>query len=71
MCCSLLNALLLDVGDDDEFVDWISRPDDEVLYRRGIWHMVLLRSYSCLPAGRPDQTAFTVRSEQSTFSVRL
>ena len=33
----VLNDLLVDVvGDDDEMEDWISRPDDEVLYRRGI-----------------------------------
>jgi hypothetical protein len=71
----VLNALLLDVGDDDdgddEFVDWISRPDDEVLYRRGTRDIVLLRSYSRLQADIPNQTAFTVRSEQTTFSVRL
>lgn len=35
VCWFVLNALLVDDGGDDELEDWISRPDDEVLYRRG------------------------------------
>jgi hypothetical protein len=66
----LVFCVLFGGGGDDGFVDWISRPDDEVLYRRGTWHMMLLRSCPGLMDGRQEQTTFTVRLQETPFSVR-